>query len=37
MMLWPEDGKITKEDMRRIYDGSIFQVMANRRAKKNSE
>ncbi|KAK8080345.1 Caleosin related protein-domain-containing protein [Apiospora hydei] len=37
LMLWPEDGKITKEDIRRVYDGSIFQVMADRRAKKNKE
>ncbi|KAK8127800.1 hypothetical protein PG984_008908 [Apiospora sp. TS-2023a] len=37
VMLWPEDGKITKEDMRRLYDGSIFQVMADRRAKKNRD
>ena len=34
-MLWPEDGKITKEDIRRIYDGSIFHEMAARRSKKN--
>ncbi|KAK8042449.1 hypothetical protein PG994_012932 [Apiospora phragmitis] len=37
LMLWPEDGKITKEDIRRVYDGSIFQVMADRRAKKNKD
>lgn len=35
LMLWPEDGKITKEDIRRIFDGSIFHEMAARRSKKN--
>ncbi|KAJ4395083.1 hypothetical protein N0V91_011082 [Didymella pomorum] len=24
IMLWPEDGKMKKEDIRRVYDGSIF-------------
>lgn len=24
IMLWPEDGKMRKEDIRRVYDGSIF-------------
>ncbi|KAK6829404.1 Zinc finger- ZZ-type [Apiospora arundinis] len=32
LMLWPEDGKIWKEDIRRVYDGSIFHIMAQRRA-----
>lgn len=31
IMLWPEDGKIKKEDIRRIYDGSLFYVIAERR------
>ncbi|KAK7937467.1 uncharacterized protein PG986_014335 [Apiospora aurea] len=35
LMLWPEDGKIWKEDMRRVYDGSIFHIMAQRRAQKS--
>jgi peroxygenase len=33
-MLWPEDGRITKEDVRGIYDGSIFYTIAARRATK---
>lgn len=24
LLLWPEDGIMRKEDIRRIYDGSIF-------------
>ena len=24
MLLWPEDGFLKKEDVRRVYDGSIF-------------
>ncbi|KAK8869341.1 peroxygenase 3 [Apiospora arundinis] len=35
LMLWPEDGKIWKEDMRRVYDGSIFHIMAQRRAQES--
>jgi len=34
-MLWPEDGKMWKEDIRRIYDGSIFFTIAERRAGKD--
>ncbi|KAI0395209.1 Caleosin-domain-containing protein [Xylariaceae sp. FL0594] len=34
LMLWPEDGKMRKEDIRRIYDGSLFYVIAERRARK---
>ncbi|KAM9874677.1 hypothetical protein VDGL01_11234 [Verticillium dahliae] len=33
IMLWPEDGKMKKEDIRRIYDGSIFFTIAERRAR----
>ncbi|EFY86741.1 caleosin domain containing protein [Metarhizium acridum CQMa 102] len=33
IMLWPEDGKLKKEDVRRVYDGSIFPILANRRAR----
>jgi peroxygenase len=32
-MLWPEDGKMMKEDIRAVFDGSIFYVIAERRAK----
>ncbi|KAI1254998.1 hypothetical protein MGN70_003061 [Eutypa lata] len=32
LMLWPADGKMLKEDIRGIYDGSIFYKIANRRA-----
>lgn len=28
ILLWPEDGKMHKEDVRRVYDGSIFYDMA---------
>ena len=24
LFLWPEDGRMKKEDVRRVYDGSIF-------------
>jgi hypothetical protein len=33
LMLWPEDGRMMKEDIRGIYDGSIFYTLAARRAK----
>jgi len=36
IMLWPEDGKMWKEDIRRIYDGSIFFTIAKRRAEKDA-
>jgi hypothetical protein len=32
-MLWPEDGKMKKEDIRGIYDGSLFYVIAAKREK----
>ncbi|KAF9992385.1 hypothetical protein BGZ79_003138 [Entomortierella chlamydospora] len=28
LLLWPEDGIMKKEDIRRIYDGSLFYVLA---------
>ncbi|KAI1803451.1 Caleosin-domain-containing protein [Daldinia bambusicola] len=34
LMLWPVDGKMRKEDIRGIYDGSIFYTIADRRAAK---
>ncbi|KAG0270287.1 hypothetical protein DFQ27_009079 [Actinomortierella ambigua] len=33
LLLWPEDGIMRKEDIRRIYDGSIFFELAERRSK----
>jgi len=33
ILLWPEDGRMKKEDIRRIYDGSIFYELAARRSK----
>ncbi|KAF2103897.1 Caleosin-domain-containing protein [Rhizodiscina lignyota] len=33
IMLWPEDGKMRKEDIRGIYDGSVFFTVAARRAR----
>ncbi|KAL1606258.1 hypothetical protein SLS60_003660 [Paraconiothyrium brasiliense] len=32
LMLWPEDGRMMKEDIRGIYDGSLFYKIAARRA-----
>jgi hypothetical protein len=29
-MLWPEDGKIKKDDVRGVFDGSIFYTIAAR-------
>lgn len=34
LMLWPEDGKMRKEDVRRVYDGSIFYDIAAKREKR---
>ena len=31
-MLWPDDGVMQKEDVRRVYDGSIFVDIASKRA-----
>lgn len=33
IMLWPKDSRMMKEDIRRVYDRSIFYVLAERRAK----
>ncbi|KAF9910532.1 hypothetical protein EC991_006350 [Linnemannia zychae] len=33
LLLWPEDGVMRKEDIRRIYDGSLFHEMASRSKK----
>lgn len=34
LLLWPEDGRMQKDDIRRIFDGSIFYEIAARREKK---
>ncbi|GJC78260.1 peroxygenase 1 [Colletotrichum liriopes] len=34
LMLWPADGRMMKEDIRGIYDGSIFYTIAARRSQK---
>jgi hypothetical protein len=36
ILLWPADGRMKKEDIRGVYDGSIFYVVAERRAKQRS-
>jgi hypothetical protein len=33
-MLWPEDGRMKKEDIRGIYDGSLFYTWAEKQRKK---
>ncbi|RDW77674.1 caleosin-containing protein [Coleophoma cylindrospora] len=33
VLLWPADGRMQKEDIRRIYDGSLFYEIAARREK----
>ena len=30
LMLWPEDGKMRKEDIRAVFDGSIFDEILSR-------
>jgi peroxygenase len=35
-MLWPEDGRMMKEDVRGVYDGSIFYTLAERREGKEN-
>ncbi|KAF5538424.1 het-E-1 heterokaryon incompatibility protein [Fusarium napiforme] len=34
ILLWPDDGRMMKEDIRGIYDGSLFYKIAARRASK---
>jgi peroxygenase len=35
ILLWPEDGRMSKEDIRGVYDGSIFFRLAAKRSRKN--
>ncbi|QSZ31042.1 hypothetical protein DSL72_000603 [Monilinia vaccinii-corymbosi] len=37
ILLWPEDGRMKKEDIRRIYDGSLFYEIAARNEKNKSQ
>jgi peroxygenase len=34
LMLWPSDGRMMKEDVRGVYDGSIFYTLAERRERR---
>jgi peroxygenase len=34
LLLWPEDGILRKDDIRRVFDGSIFQAKADEYADK---
>ena len=34
LLIWPEDGIIKKEDVRRVYDGSIFTELSLQRSGK---
>lgn len=34
LLLWPEDGICRKDDVRRVFDGSIFQYKADEYAEK---
>lgn len=31
ILLWPEDGRMMKEDIRKMYDGSLFYEIASKR------
>lgn len=37
VLLWPEDGVVTKEDARRVLDGSIFHEMTMQHRKYNGD
>lgn len=37
LLLWPEDGVMKKDEVRRIYDGSIFQYKADEFARKSGK
>lgn len=34
LLLWPEDGILRKDEVRRVFDGSIFQYKADQYAEK---
>ncbi|KAF9184226.1 hypothetical protein BGZ51_003471 [Haplosporangium sp. Z 767] len=36
MLLWPEDGVMRKDDIRRVYDGSIFFELAEKKKQKEA-
>lgn len=31
ILLWPDDGRMMKEDIRKMYDGSLFYEIAKKR------
>lgn len=37
MMIWPEDGVVTKEDAKRVLDGSIFHEFTKGHARYNGQ
>lgn len=37
LFLWPADGLMRKEDVRRVYDGSLFFEVASKRANEEAE
>ncbi|TID27543.1 Caleosin domain-containing protein [Venturia nashicola] len=37
LLLWPEDGVMKKDEIRRVYDGSIFQYKADEYARKSGK
>ncbi|KAF9103325.1 hypothetical protein BGX27_010623 [Mortierella sp. AM989] len=36
LLIWPEDGVMRKEDIRRVYDGSLFHELAAARSRKTA-
>lgn len=37
LLLWPEDGILRKDDVRRVFDGSIFQKKADDYSRKQAK
>jgi len=37
LLLWPEDGVMRKDDIRMVFDGSIFQFKADEYAEKRGK